>query len=197
MGKPMGDSGSAVDQLYWHLNTSEWYGANSERRRKDSLRLQFGALMHGASAALMQEIRALNPLERNPRPESAALRRFRRSLSGPRFRREFETWYANEVDRSPLRAWVADHSGDVAAPARMQELVLPTNGRPRLLATLTITAQRRLIRAAIAEVTTALRATSNRRATQARAREQLARQLGMSVGSLMELERRPRKGASR
>lgn len=79
----------------------------------------------------------------------------------------------------------------------MQEVVLPTNGRPRLLATLTTTAQRKLIRAAIAEVTTTLRATSARPATQARAREQLAKQLGMSVGSLMELERRPRKGGSR
>ena len=175
MGNPPGDCGgrcrcfasdSAVARLSWHLGASARWGVSSERRRKDALRLQFAALTRLAAPlperqrnrllAIQREIAAHDPLSRTPLTESRALRAFRRSLSGPRFRRQFERWYADEVDQSPLRTFVAEFPDDDTQPAAHREVRLPANGHPHGLVTLDQSARRALVREALAEVRAAV-----------------------------------------
>jgi len=189
VGFPWGDSPSVVQQLSWHLHASAWCGVYSEKRRKDVLRLQFGAHIRSASSVVRQEIAALDPLSRSRHSESPALRAFRRSLSGPRFRKQFEDWYARCVDHAPLRTFVATLPDDTTKPAEIRDVALATNGKPRQLSTLSLPAQRDLIRRAIAEVIGKTRAQLGRQQSREAGRQEVARLLGLSSEALHELER--------
>jgi len=193
-----------VARLAWHLGASAQWGVSSERRRKDILRLRFATLTRKVSPAVGREIATLNPLSRTPLPESRALRAFRRSVCGPRFGSEFERWYAHEVDHAPLRAFVADVPTDETLPAMHRGVSLPDTGRPPAILTLSRTAQRALLRDALAEIAAKLVddtvAPADRRLQQAAdqsraesptaaAKDILAGLLRLSMGALTELGR--------
>jgi len=175
VGKPLDDCAgrcgcfapdSAVARLARHLGASARWGAYSERRRKDVLRLQFAALTRLATPlterhrqrllALQREIASLEPLERTRQRESRTLRAFRRTLGGPAFRSAFEEWYKQAVDPTPLRAFIAEFSDDKTRPTH-REVSLPDNGCPPRILTLPRAEQRTLVQAALAEVRAAIR----------------------------------------
>ena len=192
----------AITALAWALAAADSWGCSSEQRRKDVLRLQFAALERDPPPAVKREIRALNPLARTPPAESAALRAFRRTLGGPAFRQKFERWYAQEVDRAPLRGYVAELPGDESLPAQLREIRLPTNGRPRRLVTLARDQQRTLVQAAFAAMQAAVRAWGQRWAADALWEElaTIVSELGhrpVAGAQLAEYARSPRNRSGR